>query len=240
MSEFDAADGRGPGGARRRRPLRRRPGDAPPLRVDDGPQRRRRGRSASTRTPASACARSSGRGGASTPCPTCPTPRPAPAGARATAIATSSATVSRRRLGAACPVRRPVGSWASECVIDPLGVSLSDQGRPARAGDGDDGRARRRPRRGAVPDLGHGQVVRVERGRTASTSACASAGPGSWRRRSATARRSAARTRRPAASTARGAGSSSTRSTSRPTPPGSPTRPGRCCRRRCARAARRR
>ena len=75
---------------------------------------------------------------------------------------------------------------------------------------------------------------------TASTSGSASAAPGSWRRRSVTARRSAARTRRRAASTARGAGRWSTRSTSRPTPPASPRSPGPCCRRRCARAARRR
>ena len=41
---FEAAERGGAGRARRRRPVRRRPGDAPPLRVDVRPQRRRRGR----------------------------------------------------------------------------------------------------------------------------------------------------------------------------------------------------
>ena len=83
---------------------------------------------------------------------------------QATAIAAASATVVARRPRSSSPVRSASGSWASECEIDPLGVVAVRQGRPAGAGDGDDARARRRPRRGAVPDLGHGQVVRVQRG----------------------------------------------------------------------------
>jgi TldD protein len=49
------------------------------------------------------------------------------AGAHATAIATASATVSR---GASelVPGEVASGSWANECQIDPLGVSLSDKG----------------------------------------------------------------------------------------------------------------
>ena len=112
------------------------------------------------------------------------------------------------------------------------------QGRPARAGDDDDARARRRPGRGACTSCGRRASGSCPARVTASTSASASAAPGSWRRRSATARRSGARTRPPAASTARAGGSWSSSSTSRPTPPVSAARPARCSARRRARAAR--
>jgi TldD protein len=49
------------------------------------------------------------------------------AGARATAIAESSARVSRPATGLV-PGEANVGSWASECVTDPLGVSLATKG----------------------------------------------------------------------------------------------------------------
>ncbi|MET0324717.1 MAG: TldD/PmbA family protein [Ilumatobacteraceae bacterium] len=49
------------------------------------------------------------------------------AGAQATAIATASATVSRAA-SELVPGESASGSWASECLIDPLGVSLSAKG----------------------------------------------------------------------------------------------------------------
>ncbi|MET0459959.1 MAG: TldD/PmbA family protein [Ilumatobacteraceae bacterium] len=49
------------------------------------------------------------------------------AGTQATAIALASATVSRAA-SELVPGESAVGSWASECLIDPLGVSLSDKG----------------------------------------------------------------------------------------------------------------
>ena len=45
----------------------------------------------------------------------------------------------------------------------PLHRRAGREGRPAGAGDGDHARARRRHRRGPLPDLGHRQVARVER-----------------------------------------------------------------------------
>ena len=62
------------------------------------------------------------------------------------------------------PGEAAVGSWASECRIDPLGVSLADKGDLLVRATATMARARRRHRRGDVPDLGHGQVVRVQRG----------------------------------------------------------------------------
>jgi TldD protein len=50
------------------------------------------------------------------------------AGAQATAIARSSARVSRAASGMVPAGPAAVGSWASECVVDPLGVSLADKG----------------------------------------------------------------------------------------------------------------
>ncbi len=239
MSEFDAADGRRASRPRRRRHLRRRPGDAPPLRVDDGPQRRRRGRRPGRGRRASGCAPSSVRGGASTPCPTSTMRRPRLAGSRATAIAESSALVSR----AATPLlagEANVGSWASECLTDPLGVSLATKGDMLDAGIGDDGRPRRRPGRGDVPDLGHRQVVRVERGgpHRPADPRVRRRDHGDVDRR----RRDAAPLVPGGAGPVRhaGLGAGRPRSTSRPTRPVSPRSPGRCCRRRRARAARRR
>ena len=90
--------------------------------------------------------------------------RPALAGAQATAIAAASATVSR----AATPSCVP-GEVAHRVVVErvrdrPARRVAGRQGRPARRATATMRRARRRPRRGDVPDLGHREVVRVERG----------------------------------------------------------------------------
>ena len=103
--------------------------------------------------------------------------------------------------------RRSPARGPASAVIDPFTVVAVRQGRPARAGHGDDARARRRPRRGDCTSCGRRASGSSPARGTASTSTSASAAPGSWRRRSATARRSAARTRRRAASTAPAAGS---------------------------------
>ena len=152
-------------------------------------------------------------------------------------IAAASAAVARGSLEL-LPASPVTGSWASECVIDPLGVALSDKGDLLVAGDDDDARARRRHRRGPVPGVGHRQVVRVERGpphRPADPRVRRrDHGHGDRRRRDPTPLLpggtwpvrhpwlGARRRDRPAA----------------PTPPAWPTRRGRCCRRRRARAAR--
>ena len=85
------------------------------------------------------------------------------AGTRAAEIAAASALVSR---GAAelVPSEPTSGSWASECLVDPFAVSLADKGDLLVRATTSDGRARRRPGRGPLPAVGHGEVVRVERG----------------------------------------------------------------------------
>ena len=63
----------------------------------------------------------------------------------------------------ACPVPAPTwcrlpprpGPGRRACEIDPLGVPLSDKGDLLVRATDDHARARRRPRRGALPDLGH-------------------------------------------------------------------------------------
>jgi TldD protein len=50
------------------------------------------------------------------------------AGAQAAAIAASSARVSRAASGMVPAGPAAVGSWASDCQVDPLGVSLADKG----------------------------------------------------------------------------------------------------------------
>ena len=86
------------------------------------------------------------------------------AGAQATAIATSSARVAREAIGPRARRGRPAGRGPASARSTRSACLARRQGRPARAGVGDDGRARRRHRRGDVPDLGHRQVVRVQRG----------------------------------------------------------------------------
>ncbi len=111
------------------------------------------------------------------------------------------------------PATASTGSWASACEIDPLGVPLSDKGDLLAGATADGHEHGRRPRRGALPDLGHPQVVRLLRGAPHRPAHPRVRRRASRPPRSATARPSAGPTRRTAASTAPGAGSWSTSST---------------------------
>ena len=150
-------------------------------------------------------------------------------------VAAASARVARQRRSAVDPGRAGDGLVGQRVRRRPARRRAGREGRPAGAGDGDDARARRRHRRGPVPDLGHGEVARVER-----WSSHRPAHPrvrrrdhGDRHRR----RRDAAPVvpRRPRAVRHAGLGARPTRSTSRPTPPGSARSARRCCRRRRAR-----
>ena len=133
---------------------------------------------------------------------------------------------------------RSTASWASGCQIDPLGVPLSDKGDLLVGATAHDGRARRRPGRGALPDLGHREVVRLQRGPPHRP-----AHPRVRRRHLGhrdRRRRDAAPllAELPRAVRHHAAGSWSSRSTWPRTPRGSPRSPGRCSPRRPARPAR--
>ena len=85
------------------------------------------------------------------------------AGARAAEIAAASALVARGDVGAGAG--RAGARARGRAVRDrPVRGVARRQGRPAGAGDDDDARARCRPRRGAVPGMGHPEVVRLQRG----------------------------------------------------------------------------
>ena len=176
MSEFDAATAGGAGRARRRRPLRRRPRDAPALRGDGGAQRRRRGpHPARGRRHRRARPRRVRMGVLRRPRPV--RRRGPPAGHQAAEIAAASARVAGAptELVAGEPA---TGSWASECEIDPLGVAAVRQGRP-------DGAARRRRSATTAPTSPRASTRSGTRRSgscrakvTASTSTSASAAPG--------------------------------------------------------------
>ena len=160
------------------------------------------------------------------------------AGAQATAIATASATVSRAA-SELVPSDAATGSWASECLIDPLGVSLVDKGdllvratTTMREHGADLAEGLYQiwdTAKWFVSSEGH-RIDQYIRECGAGIMATA-IGDGETQRRSYPAAR----------------GQYGTRGwelvdeiDSRPTLPASATRPGSCCRRRCARAGRRR
>ena len=104
-----------------------------------------------------------GRAGASSPSRTSARrPRGVPASRRRPSPARRRAC--RARTSSSRPEHRDPGSGQSECLEDPWSVDAGREGRPARGRHPDDARARRRHRPGQPPDLGHPQVVRLERG----------------------------------------------------------------------------
>ena len=162
------------------------------------------------------------------------------AGAQATAIATSSSRVAREASGLIPAGPASVGSWASECVVDPLGVSLADKGdmlvraSATMAEHGADiAEAMYQiwdTAKWFVSSEGHRIDQRVRE--CGAGIMATSIGDGETQRRSYPAARGQYGTR--------GLGDGRRRSTSRPTRRGSPTSPAPCCRRHRARAARRR
>ena len=160
------------------------------------------------------------------------------AGARAAEIARASALVSRDGAGMVPDERaghRDVGERLRDRPVRGLAVR---QGRPARRRHHDHARAGRRPRRGALPRLGHPQVVRLQRGPPHRPARARERRRHQRHRRSASTRPSAAPTPPRVASTAPVGGSWSRASTSRATPPGSAPSRVSCSPRPSARAGR--
>ena len=179
MREFEIRGARCAGGARRRRALRRRAGDAPPARS--------RCRPATARSRLLAQDADSGIGvralvgsglGVLRRRRTSTTPRYAAAGARAAEIAAASALVGRDDIDAAAGRRGHglVGQRVPRRPADGLARRTRAtcwSGRPSTMAEHG-----RRPGRGAVPDLGHRASGSSPARVTASTSTSARCGAG--------------------------------------------------------------